>query len=278
MAPETALAELGFTETEARLYCELLRGGPATGYRLAQAVGKAPANAYQALSALAQKGAVLVEEGEPRTFRAARPEELLAALAAGFDRRRLAAEAALAELARGKVDDRVYQLKGVEQTLQRARAMIAAAREIVLFDLFAEPFAALSDALAEAARRGVAVAGMVYGPVEAGPGVVCVTRPGAGTLAGRWPGQHLALVADAAETLTALLPPGGSGPARAVWSDSAYLACLQHNGLASELRLSVVAPDDDDPLAHLSLLRAAPSGLDRLTGEARADASSGDPA
>lgn len=266
MAPETALAELGFTDTEARLYCELLRGGPATGYRLAQAVGKAPANAYQALSALAQKGAVLVEEGEPRTFRAARPEELLAALATGFDRRRAAAEQALADLAGPEADERVYQLKSAEQALQRARAMIDAAREIVLFDLFPGPFAELRPALDQAAQRGVAVAGLVYAPTVAGPGVVCVASPGAGFVGRRWPGAQLTLVADAAETLTALLPADAGAAVRAVWSDSAYLACLQHNGLASELRLSAVAPDDDDPLAHLSLLRATPRGLRRLIG------------
>lgn len=276
MPPETALAELGFTETEARLYCELLRGGPATGYRLAQAVGKAPANAYQALSALAQKGAVLVEEGEPRTFRAARPEELLAALAAGFDRRRTAAEQALSDLAGPEDDERIYQLKSAEQALQRARAMIGAAREIILFDLFPGPFAELRPALEQAALRGVAVAGLVYAATEAGPGVVCVTSPGAGVVGRRWPGAQLTLVADAAETLTALLPPDGAGPTRAVWSDSAYLACLQHNGLASELRLSALAPDDDDPLAHLSLLHAAPRGLRRLIGPEGPE-SSGDP-
>ena len=98
MDAERALTTLGFTETEAGLYCQLLRGGPATGYRLARAVGKAPANVYQALAALAQKGAVLTDEGEPKTFRAARPDEVLAALASGFETRRSAAEDALARL------------------------------------------------------------------------------------------------------------------------------------------------------------------------------------
>jgi len=51
-----ALLDLGFTETEARLFCELTRLGPATGYRLSKAVGKATANTYQALETLDEHG------------------------------------------------------------------------------------------------------------------------------------------------------------------------------------------------------------------------------
>ena len=57
MTAEMALTSFGFTDSESRLYCELLRNGPSSGYRIAQIVGKAPANAYQSLRSLAQKGA-----------------------------------------------------------------------------------------------------------------------------------------------------------------------------------------------------------------------------
>jgi len=38
---DALLAPFGFTDLESRLYCELLKHAPATGYRLAQLVGKA---------------------------------------------------------------------------------------------------------------------------------------------------------------------------------------------------------------------------------------------
>ena len=94
-APVAALLDLGFTKTEARVFCELTRLGPSTGYRLAKAVGKATANTYAALETLAQKGAVLIDEGESRAWRAVPAAELIAALevmpetsgiALGFDR------------------------------------------------------------------------------------------------------------------------------------------------------------------------------------------------
>lgn len=266
--PEETLAALGFTETEARVYCELLRGGPATGYRLAQAVGKAPANTYQALSSLAQKGAVFVDDGDARTHRAAPPEELLAALKRGFDTRREDAQAALAGLGAPAADDRIYQLRTPAQVYERARAMIEAAREVVLFDAFPGPLAALTPELTAASARGVIVAGLTYGADTPLPFITADSH-GAGLIGERWPGQQLSLVADASEHLIVLLSPDGDRVKHGVWSDSTYLACIKHSGLAAEIRLSLIEGGDDD-LPALSLLRAYPSGLRRLIGPANA--------
>lgn len=275
--PEGALTALGFTETEARIYCELLRGGPATGYRLAQAVGKAPANTYQALSVLAQKGAVLIDEGDTKTHRAAPPEELLAGLKRSFDGRRGEAQAALAGLQAPVADDRIYQLQTSTQVYERARAMIAAAREIVLFDAFPGPLAALTPELVAAAARGVTVAGLTYGPPSDLP-FLTVDSHGGGLIGERWPGQQLSLVADAAEHLIVLLSPDGDRVRHGVWSDSVYLACIKHSGLAAEIRLSAIEAGAED-VDRLSLLRAYPSGLRRLIGPAPSNTSdSGDAA
>jgi sugar-specific transcriptional regulator TrmB len=263
--PEEALGALGFTETEARIYCELLRRSPATGYRLAQAVGKAPANTYQALAALTQKGAVLVDDGEAKTYRAVPPAELLGALQQGFERRRDAAETALEKLYEPAGDDRIYQLKTPGQIYERARAMLERAHQIVLFDLFPAPLETLAPDLERAAARGVCVAGLVYGPTPALPFATASVHQ-AGFLSERWPGAQLGLVVDAREHLTALLTADGRSVKHGVWSDSVYLACLKHSGLAAEIRISALTLEADDPLAFLSLLRAGPPGLRALTG------------
>ena len=261
--PESALIALGFTDTEARIYCELLRGGPATGYRLAQAIGKAAANTYQALASLTQKGAVLVDDGDARAFRAVPPAELLGALERGFAHRKDEAEAALATLRPAVEDDRIYQLKTVDQTLARARALIDSAREIILFDAFPTPLQELAPHLAAASARGVTIAGIAYGPLPA-EDVGAVVSHGAAFVAERWPGQQLALVADAREHLTVLFSLDGREVLHGVWSDSAFLACMKHSGLASEIRLSALVAQDIDPLASLSLLRSNPAGLRAL--------------
>jgi sugar-specific transcriptional regulator TrmB len=260
-----ALAALGFTETEALVYCELVTASPATGYRLAQSIGKAPANTYAALSSLVQKGAAMVDGLGGKSFRAVPPAELLAALAGTFEARRAAAEDALKRLGPTPLDDGIYQLKSADQVMQRALAMIERAREILLFDLFPQPYAALRPALDAAFARGVTIAGTTYGAAASGPAPFIVAR-GADYVARRWPGQQVMVVADAREHLAAMLSRDGREVMHGVWSDSAWLACAQHNGLACEIRLLSMPADADDPLARLSLIRSAPAGFHALLG------------
>jgi sugar-specific transcriptional regulator TrmB len=258
------LVSLGFTETEASVYCELLRG-PATGYRIAQTVGKSPPNIYHALGSLHQKGAVIADDSEGRVYRAVPPAELLEGLERQFETRREQALGMLAAIRTEAEDDRIYHLKSVEQVLARARRMIGDAREILLFDCFPVPFEALREDLAEASARGVRVAGIVY--EEAGETAFDTVRsPPRPGIIGRWPGDQLSLVADAAEYLLALLSHDHRQVRHAVWSDGAYLSSLQHNALASEIRLYGIAPDDRDRLAGIALLHAFPPGLRTLVG------------
>lgn len=264
-SPEAALAGLGFTDTEARIYCELVRAGPATGYRLAKAIGKAPANTYQALEALSLKGAVLTEDADAKTWRAAPPAELVSALNAAHARRSAQALDALSRLPATPSDPRLYALRTPEQVYARARAMIAAARQILLFDLSPAPWEALRDDLERAQAAGVTVAGLLYRP--AATPVTTVVSRAADVVLDRWPGQQVTIVADAAEHLNALIAHDGQRLIQGVSSDSPFLACLQHSGLSAELRLGRIAPTED-PLAEVSLLAQRPAGFLTLIGEA----------
>ncbi|MFW2341783.1 TrmB family transcriptional regulator [Brevundimonas sp.] len=262
---EAGLKALGFTDLEARLYCTLLQAGPSTGYRLAKLCGKAPPNVYQALGQLTQKGVVLVEEGEPSAYRATAPGEVLSAMEASFEMARTAADAGLKALARPADDDRIYQIAEAGQVIARARAMLASAREIVLFDLFPVPLDTLREDLATCAARGVTVAGLVYGESADLAGVTQRRATAEGRVATDWPGQQLTLVVDGQEHLVALMAEGLRGVHRALWSDSAYLSCLQHSGLSAEIRLTARDQSVPDPLGNLSLFASAPGGLAAMT-------------
>lgn len=266
--PVAALLDLGFTDIEARIFCELTRLGPATGYRLSKAIGKASANTYQALETLAQKGAVIVDEGETRIWRAAPAAELIAALGARFQQRSQSALAALADLKPPAAEARLYAVKTPDQVISRARAMIEAAREILLFDLFPEPYAALEPDLVRCGARGVRVVGQVYGD---GPTrVPAVSQPVAETQLAAWPGRQVTIIADGREHLTALLSRDGQRCRHGVWSDSVYLACLYHSGLAAEIVLGAQARGLTLPFDP-SLFGSRPPGLDALTDPAFGD-------
>ena len=258
-----SLIELGFTNLEAQLYCELLKSAPATGYKLAQAVGKAAANVYQALGVLEQKNAVLVDDGATRSYRPVPPEELLAVLESGFFKRQKAAKAALERLHAPVPSDKIFQLRNAAQTMARARQMLADATEVVLFDLFPAPLAALRSELTAAAARGVQVSGVVYAP-NAPREFLCLPSHGQPRTPDNWPGSQLTLVVDARQFLVALFSSDGKELHHAFWSDSVYLSCLQHSGLGCELRLSALGLRNKDPLAKLSLLPMMPPGLKEL--------------
>ncbi len=262
--PEDSLVALGFTELEARLYVALLQHSPQTGYALAKRVGKAAANVYQALAALAQRGAVLLEEGPVRSARALPPDELLAHLGGRFEARRSAAADALRGLYAEAPQDRLYHLQTVEQVMDKAQAMLARVRSVVLFDLFPEPLAALAPALERVRQAGAHVAGLAYAP--AGYGFDAVPAPRPERSLAHWPGQQLTLVVDASEFLLALISRDGNAVVHGLWSDSVYLSCVQHNGLACEIALGAMSASTpiDNALAS-SLLSSAPPGLRRLT-------------
>jgi predicted transcriptional regulator len=257
------LIELGFTNLEAQLYCELLKSAPATGYRLAQVVGKAAANVYQALGVLEQKNAVLVDDGATRSYRPVAPEELFAALESGFFKRQKAAKAALQRLHAPVPSDKIFQLRNPAQTLARARQMLAEATEVVLFDLFPTPLTALRSELTAAAARGVQVGGVVYAPNPPHE-FLCLPSHGQPRTPDNWPGSQLTLVVDARQFLVALFSRDGHELHHAFWSDSVYLSCIQHSGLGCELRLSALKLRNKDPLAKLSLLPMMPPGLKEL--------------
>ena len=268
-----ALQGIGFSEIEALVYAFLVGREPATVYRISHGIGKPTANTYKAVASLARQGAVLVDDGGSGLVRAVPPDELLAGLERRAREKRELARAALAERAADASDERVYALRAPDQVLDRARAMLGKAREIVLGDLFPAPLDALAGELSAAAARGVKVVVKVYSRLDV-PGVAEVPEADATRALDGWPGEPITLVADAEEHLLALFDRGLSAVRQAVWSRSPFLSCLQHNRVAMELlhtawkgRGSLAGAD---ALVGISLLASRPPGLRRLRAQAGA--------
>jgi sugar-specific transcriptional regulator TrmB len=250
-----SLAALGFTELEAEVYVALLRESPATGYRVAQAVGKAAANVYKAIESLQQKGAVLVDDGASRLCRAVPPEELLAQLERAFSRRRQEAGAALASLGQTARDDRIYQLQSVGQVYERCRSMLDSCAKVAVLDLFPLPLEELRESLQATARRGVRVLIKAYEPAAI-PGAEVVAHVRGRMSLERWPGHWLNLVADGGEHLVAFLSADGRSLLQAVWTGSPYLSWIYHSALASEYMVAAVQRSLQDGATTAELRRA----------------------
>jgi sugar-specific transcriptional regulator TrmB len=268
-----ALEGFGFTETEARIYCFLLEESPATGYRIAHAIGKAAANTYKALTSLEQKGAIQVDTGDSKLARAVPPEELLAALGRSFDARKEKARNALAKLHTPSTDHRVYQLGTAEQAIERAIAMLARAEDIAVMDITPAAVPQIAAAIEVARSRGVRIAAITYVPhpaFEDGQSVVALE---AERVLATWPGQQLNLVVDARETLFAFFNDDCTQVNEAIWTNSRYLSVMHYNAITAELagqKYRELMPDTNKSIAEiesLSLTRMRPAGLRDLLGE-----------
>jgi sugar-specific transcriptional regulator TrmB len=245
----STLVPFGFTELESAAYTFLLRESPATGYRVAQGIGRAVANTYKAIESLRLKGAVMIEKTEGKLIRAVPADELLGSLEAEFSRRRRSAARALSSVTAAPEDDAVYRLTSAGQVYERCRAMLRGTESVVVLDLFPSPFAAMRAEIERCVARGVMVAMQVYEPVKV-RGADVVVSPRAATVVGRWDGAWLNVVRDSAEHLVALLTPDGASVRHATATTSPFLSHIAYSGLVGEIaaaRLQRAIEEGSDP-------------------------------
>ncbi|MFK7961236.1 MAG: TrmB family transcriptional regulator [Phycisphaerales bacterium] len=237
-APVDALVALGLTPAEAEVYVDLLaRPEPVTAYRVGKDLGRATANVYKTIDALAERGAVLLGEGEPRTCRAVAPGELLGAMDRSWSARSGQAAHALANVLPPDPDERVYDIRSADLVLERIGRMLAAAESVAVLDLAPAPFAALHPEICAAAARGIRTFVLVHEPVhDPIPGADVVVAAEAETEArrGRWPSHPIKCVVDARESLVARLAFAGDAVHEATWTRRLHLCCVLHASFLRE--------------------------------------------
>jgi len=276
------LQGLGLTALEATIYLHLARSPRSTGYRVAHALGKPTANVYAALESLRKKGAIVVEAGESRVFRALPADTLQRVLEEKFRERTGRLGEVLAQWRQGADDAGVYQLAEPEQVYAQAHAMLRKAKTVVLADLFPGPLARLSGGLEKAAARGLTAAVLAYEPAALEGVEVVMGHRGADVIA-RWPGQWISLVVDGSEYLIALLSADGSSVVHSTWTRSPHLAWVHHSALCGDMiatRLTAALEQGESAATVRTLARRLDrqwrardaEGYKRLLGETKAAA------
>ncbi len=246
-----ALVNMGFTVMEAEIYAFIVSEPGVTGYRVAQAIGKPAANTYKGLESLERKGAVIVDAGESRVFRAIPPGELLAGLKRRFEARHGEAANALAKLAPPPADDRLYQLRSREQVLERCRAMLGRCKGVAVMDVFPSVVGELLPDLQQAAQRGVEVIVKAYEYLEVA-GARVVVRPRGHEIVEAIPGSLVSLNIDGQEHLLAMFADDGDRVHQAIWTSSTIVAYLLYNGLINEVsQVAVMQALDCDASASV---------------------------
>jgi sugar-specific transcriptional regulator TrmB len=256
------LSLFGFNALEQQAYAALLQVPGQTGYKLAQSLKKPVANIYKSLESLLEKGAVLVEDGDPAFYRATPVAELFDKLEAEMGKQR---NAALRQLGARTPppDERVYRLGSRGQTIQRARGMIASSKRILLLDLFPNPVSELAAEISAAIARGVKIAGQIYAPAQF-PGAMLTLRPERDHVLQRWTGDWMNLIVDGQELLISVLERSGNGLHQAIWTKSPYLVWSYHSALYAEILLSRLRVEIENGAGKRKLLRLMEEYHDRI--------------
>jgi HTH-type transcriptional regulator, sugar sensing transcriptional regulator len=255
-----ALERLGLTSLEAEVYQFLLAESPASGYRIAQAIGRPVSNVYKAIDALADKGAALTSDDEgTRVARAVDPGEFAARRHQEFEQACTVLVESRSAPAAAPPDDRLYRLTSTEQSLARVRGMLAAARTFVIATITPPILELLKSDLIATAARGVNVAVKSFAPVDL-PGVRVQVDPRGEAAVESGPGHWIGLTIDGAELLHALFDAVSLDLHMGAWTSHPLITWLSYTGLSSDFALASVRQNlsrgADIALSELAALSA----------------------
>lgn len=228
------LVDLGLTALEAEVYCFLVENSPATGYKIAKAIGKPTANTYKTIQALQAKGFIFIEDGTNRLCRAQPVKEFLDGLEKRFKQTRRKAENEFSKMKPAPDDERLYYLHTPDQVFEKLQQMLSTCEEIALLDLFPAAVEHLKKDIEKATSNGIRVAVKVYQPCEI-RGAVIQVDPAGEKIIKRWPGQWANGVIDGFEHLMAFLSRDCAQVHQAVWSANTYISWVYHSAFMFEL-------------------------------------------
>jgi hypothetical protein len=154
MTPTELLQQVGLNKYEAEAYYTLLVEGPLTGYELGKRSPVPLSRSYEIVERLAQQGLALVQPGEPPRYAAVEPDLFVSRLRAAQTATLDALAEALADRPRSATAGDFWVVRGRQPILERARAMIAAARHTVALRASGEAEQPLTPDLAAARTRG----------------------------------------------------------------------------------------------------------------------------
>ena len=259
--PIAALVSLGFGEYEAQAYAALLQHSPLNGYELAKASGVPRPNIYAVLQRLEEKGAVLrLETPSGARYAPVSPGELVARLGGRYQTALDTAKEVLAGLGGALEQAYVWNIAGYPALIEHAKSLVASAKESMLVGVWAQEAQALTQELAQAESRGVAMTTLCMAACPHNCGH-CRGRIYPYRIAPGPDDRWLILVGDGKEALAAELTTHNEG--RAVRTQNPLLVELGAGDLRQTIALAtsegglgarlgtLLSPETKDTLANL---------------------------
>ena len=162
------LQHLGMSGYEAKTYLALVGAGePLNGYEVAKRSGVPRSTVYETLGKLVARGAAFEVRGagDAVDYLPLPVKALLSRLSRDYSESLAALDAMLPAIAAPPTVHLIHNLSGAAALLDRARDVIAGARQELFLSIWPEEMAALRDTVVRADARSVAVTSIAFGDI-----------------------------------------------------------------------------------------------------------------
>ncbi|MCR5495643.1 MAG: hypothetical protein K6F15_08405 [Treponema sp.] len=152
-----ALVSLGFTVTEAKVYCAMVPEEKINGYQIAKNLNFSRSSVYAALENLLKKGAILSIPGNTNEYTVVRPEELIDKILANYKKNAEIAKSSLELLSSANNSSNLFlNIKGLQNIRDNVKQMIRSSHKEILISSSMD-LAPFVEELSDAIKRGVRV-------------------------------------------------------------------------------------------------------------------------
>ena len=251
------LDSVGFSELETDVYVALRQEPGASGYRVAQKIGKPVGSTYKALETLRAKGAIVSDETtRPTTYSALPIREYIDARRRDLEALQARIEVELEDVVSTPAHAGIFELTTVGQVYQRCRELLRSAQTLALLNIDSRPLEELRGDLTEAADRGVRVLIKTRAPAQVpGCGIMAPVQAQPLPSSDVPGGEEIAVAVDCREYVQAFLTSDGSEVEEAVWVRRPHLAnevcCLfQSDFTLTRVRAMVQAGKEVKEIGH----------------------------
>lgn len=167
----TALENVGFSTYEARAYLGLLQENPINGYRLSKLTGIPRSRVYETLDRLTSRGFAISYQADPVEYAPLGFDELRLHLEEQFTDKLSILEVEIERLETMGRSENLWNLRGQDSIMNRARSMIARAEKSVYLVAWAEILQSLRADLETAVNQDLRVVIVSCGDTETMPGL-----------------------------------------------------------------------------------------------------------
>ncbi len=242
------LAELGFSEYEAKIYLVLLRQSPSGGYEISKASGVPSSKIYENLQRLKNKGFIFSTEDRPeqaKKYIPIEPQELCGLLSRKIKRNLDHVAAALANHEPPKESSYIWAISGRDAILAKAENLIEQAKKTILLSGWDEEMEPLLSSLEKAAKRKVRIAIVSFGSLRPKFAMV-FPHPIQHTIYNEKGGRGLTICVDSQIVLESIVGPEDQG--QGAWSRNPGFVTVAEDYLKHDIYVMKVISRFDDLL------------------------------